>query len=494
MNIYFGDLHNHCGISYGYGSLKNALTAAKQHLDFCAVTGHALWPDMFERNEDTAFIIDFHKKGFEKLEKNWENIKACIAAANEDGKFVTLQSFEMHSSQFGDHHILSPSDELRLVKGNSPKEIISKITCEAIAIPHHIAYTPGYRGINWEHFDQSMSPVVEIYSKHGCGLDDIACEPYLHTMGPADGRNTARLGLVNGGKFGFVGSTDHHAGYPGSYGDGLTAVVAPELSRKAIWEAIKNRRTYAITGDRIKCDFSVNEEAFGRESETADNNNIVFEVEACDFIEKAVVYKNFEAVHAIHFEDFKKSKFTSGRCKVRVETGWGRKNQPYRWNMSLSINKGKIKSIEKCFRGRSVLAPREDKSYLDDINEIENKVLCKHSDSVEWICTTFKNPTTRHSGTCSIIFELEAEPNTIMEIEANGITKTILLSEILQRSESFHMHEYNSEACLIHRAVPENMYKIETATIQKARPGDFFHGVIKQLNGQTAWLSPVFMK
>ena len=25
MNIYWGDLHNHCGITYGLGSLENAL-------------------------------------------------------------------------------------------------------------------------------------------------------------------------------------------------------------------------------------------------------------------------------------------------------------------------------------------------------------------------------------------------------------------------------------------------------------------------------------
>lgn len=46
MNRYWGDLHNHCGITYGYGSLKHALDRAKSHLDFCAVTGHAMWPDI----------------------------------------------------------------------------------------------------------------------------------------------------------------------------------------------------------------------------------------------------------------------------------------------------------------------------------------------------------------------------------------------------------------------------------------------------------------
>ncbi len=46
LHAYYGDLHNHCGISYGHGSLEDALLNAREQLDFCSVTGHALWPDM----------------------------------------------------------------------------------------------------------------------------------------------------------------------------------------------------------------------------------------------------------------------------------------------------------------------------------------------------------------------------------------------------------------------------------------------------------------
>ena len=76
MSIYWGDLHNHCGITYGYGSQANALRRAAAHLDFCAVTGHAMWPDIMERNPETAFTIDFHEVGFKKLRDNWENVRA----------------------------------------------------------------------------------------------------------------------------------------------------------------------------------------------------------------------------------------------------------------------------------------------------------------------------------------------------------------------------------------------------------------------------------
>ena len=133
----------------------------------------------------------------------------------------------------------------------------------AIAVPHHIGYTPGYRGINWELYDQNISPCVEVCSKHGCAMSETAPYPYYHDMGPRDSRNTVYAGLRRAAQFCFLGSTDHHAGFPGSYGDGLTAVLAKEKSREAIWEALLSGRAYAVTGDRIECDFTVNGQGLG---------------------------------------------------------------------------------------------------------------------------------------------------------------------------------------------------------------------------------------
>ncbi|MEN8716436.1 MAG: hypothetical protein ABF384_16095, partial [Verrucomicrobiales bacterium] len=42
----YGDMHNHCGISYGHGSLEDAISNAEEQLDFVSITGHAHWPDM----------------------------------------------------------------------------------------------------------------------------------------------------------------------------------------------------------------------------------------------------------------------------------------------------------------------------------------------------------------------------------------------------------------------------------------------------------------
>ena len=46
LSMYLGDLHNHCDISYGHGSLEDAYANAALQLDFASVTGHASWHDM----------------------------------------------------------------------------------------------------------------------------------------------------------------------------------------------------------------------------------------------------------------------------------------------------------------------------------------------------------------------------------------------------------------------------------------------------------------
>ncbi|MFO7612702.1 MAG: DUF3604 domain-containing protein [Clostridia bacterium] len=494
MNIYFGDIHNHCDISYGFGSLENALKAGREHLDFCAVTGHAMWPDIYESNDETAFIVGFHNAGFRKLHDNWENVRETIAAFNRDGEFVTFQSYEMHSSALGDHHILSPDDRLEIIEAGNPGEIIADLQNEAIAIPHHTAYTPGYRGIDWDGFDSRISPVVEVYSKHGCGVSDESADPYLHTMGPRDGRNTAYSGLSKGKIFGFAASSDHHAGYPGSYGEGLTAVMADNLSRAAIWDAIKNRRTYAVTGDRIKCFFSVNGYPMGSQIDADNEYRIAFSAEAVDFIEKAVVYKNLNPVKSIRREDFMQPFGSRGTYKVRIENGWGRNAGTFKWHNRAGINNGVLMNVEKHFRGQSVLAPREDEFYSGEVNDLGNKVISSDDKEVVWECSTFRNPTTRHSGTCSMVLEIDGSPDTSIDLDFNGKKTEVSIGGLLAGGISGHLKKYNSEAYLIHKAVPESMYRIDMEFIEKARPGDFFHAELHQTNGQSAWVSPVFIK
>ena len=41
LKYFWGDLHNHCNITYGHGDMRSAFEAAKEQLDFVSVTPHA---------------------------------------------------------------------------------------------------------------------------------------------------------------------------------------------------------------------------------------------------------------------------------------------------------------------------------------------------------------------------------------------------------------------------------------------------------------------
>ena len=96
FNVYYGDIHNHCGISYGHGTIEDAFANARLQLDFCSVTGHGYWPDMPRGEERLKGIVEYHEEGFAKLRKGWEKVKAVTESNNKDGEFVTFLSYEWH--------------------------------------------------------------------------------------------------------------------------------------------------------------------------------------------------------------------------------------------------------------------------------------------------------------------------------------------------------------------------------------------------------------
>jgi len=495
VNLYWGDIHNHCGISYGYGSLENALTAAREHLDFCAVTGHASWHDMPEPSPRLEFVVDFHERGFAKLARNWDGVRRTLEAANVPHRFVTFQSYEAHSGEHGDHHLLSPSPDLPIVHGGSPPELAARLAPRpVILIPHHTAYVAGHRGVNWESFSSEISPVVEVYSKHGCSMSDQGPYPYLHTMGPRDSRNTVRAGLALGHRFGFVASTDHHAGYPGSYGDGRLAVLAEKKTRPAIWEAILARRTYAVTGDKIACRFRVNGADMGSEVGQTGPRRLELQVEACDRLDRVVVYKNSRPWRVVCGQDLGPPG-QAGAFKVRVEMGWGRSPEAFLWNGEVAVRDGVIASVEGCFRGRSVLAPTRDRTEDPEINALANHIVGTTLARVEWQCTSFKNPSVLHPQTAAVILEIRGDAQTTLDLRINGVAAKLSIGELLGGSRGMHVGGYGTEAVLVHRAISETQYRLrrEWTDAEPQADCDVYDVAIGQVNNQWAWLSPVYV-
>ncbi|MFR1785299.1 MAG: hypothetical protein ACLSWY_04510 [Ruthenibacterium lactatiformans] len=480
--LLWGDLHNHCGITYGFGSLQNALKIARSHLDFCCITGHAMWPDIYARTPETEFIVDFHREGFKKLLDHWDEIRAEMARQN-DGELVTFQSYEMHSSLYGDHHIISPDDTFPLIYRDSPARLVADCGVRAIAVPHHIGYTPGYRGINWELYDQNISPCVEVCSKHGCAMSETAPYPYYHDMGPRDSRNTVYAGLRRGSRFCFLGSTDHHAGFPGSYGDGLTAVLAKEKSREAIWEALLSGRAYAVTGDRIECDFTVNGQGLG-ETVRGAKRKLRCAVKGEYWADKLVIYKNCRPLAVLCGEQLRPKpacvQAAGGDGLEREADALGALQPTGGW------------PARTCLRGRSLLSPTNHDGSPVEVNEIDNRVLEQDTQALPGSvrpCATRARCTPDGRRRCRD----RGRAGHCVNVTVNGRTHTASIAQLLDGGVTWHVKPWHSEAVKIHAAVPDSAYEMVLEAEDEGSGGmDVYHAEFAQKNGQWAFVSPIY--
>jgi hypothetical protein len=503
---YWGDLHNHCGISYGHGSLERALAVARQQLDFCAVTGHAFWPDMPDGPADRERlgpIREYHQAGFARLRDGWSEVQRQMAAANTPGRFVTFPSYEWHSNADGDHHILYAGDDAPLVGGARIGDLKDALRTAAetgaappaLVVPHHIGYPAGSRGINWETFSETLSPFVEIVSMHGCAESDEAPAPYLRRMGPRDGHSVASWGLRLGHRVGLVGSTDHHAAYPGSYGSGRLAAAATALTREALWEAFLARRVYAATGDRIGLDFTLDGHPMGAEAAAPGRRHLELRVQGRAPLQAVQVLKNERPLRAWGPPDLPDAHPAADggaplRALVRLEWGWS-DAAAFPWDCRLKVQDGTLLDVETCFAGPPISAPVA--SYEEE-ETLPHVLLARDAASCAWRSRTAPSPTERHSGNQSLIAEVEMPTGAVLAWEVNGQRFAHTLSDLLDASRAHVLRGWRSEAVLFHRALPVAAARLEAAFDDAPGEGevDVYRLRVAQQNGQWAWSSPVW--
>jgi hypothetical protein len=504
LNAYYGDLHNHCGISYGHGSLEDAYLNAREQLDFCSVTGHALWPDMPEPDETIQHIIDFHEAGFARLRECWPEVQRVAEAHHRDGEFVTFLSFEMHSCADGDYTVLYEGSRGDILEVEGLADLRGRLQdlkgqgISAIAFPHHIGYRQGQRGINWRTFTKEFSPVVEIISMHGCSEADENTRPFLHTMGPSDHGSTMQYGLSRGHFFGVIGSTDHHSAHPGSYGHGRTGLWARARTRAAIWEALWERRTVALTGDRIALQLAVNGSPMGTTVAPVQRRQIAFHATGGAPIDCVDVVKNGELFRRFSRCDFRQDVDPDVvRTKLYLEVGWGERQVRTDWEVRFGISGGRILAVEPRFRGQEVVAPT-------DIDRKEDPRASSHYHTCHWEpdgpqgvwfrALTFGNPNNSTPATQGMCLDVEMAPGEEVRAVINGRKVNIPLARLLEGAQAGQLGKIASPCYRFHRAPRRWEFDWHGECedrVKEAEQGDVYYARVRQMNDQWAWSSPV---
>jgi hypothetical protein len=497
MNFYFGDLHAHCDTAYGHGSLTAALARAREQLDFCAVPGQASWPDMMPPEGDYKLIVERHNAAFAKYAGLHDQVLKQVAKENQPEEFVAFQGYEICSTGHGDLTVISPDDDLPLIlDAETARGVAAGLpNHRVIAYPHHIGYAKGYRGIDWDEFDEALAPIVEIFSLHGCTEDDWAPNPMrlVNGMTFRDGSSTASHGLLQGKKFGLVGGTDHHSAWPGSHGDGRFAVLAESLDRDAIWEAIQKRHVVALTGDNVRIRFEMNDALTGDAVEDAGRREIRIDIDACDFIDTIDLLRNEEC-----FAHWRGSRTAPPvpdgliRAKLRIEWGRLRGGQTVDWDGTVRVPAGCLESVEPCFHGPRIVSLFNDAFEEPDLPHHIEQV---DDSSCAW-----------QSRMHQIKEEFTAEPQAVnltvqmpagetIHLDVNGHRYSHTLEELLQGSRVHSLRGLYWENVRFCRAVPESDFRWSQVVDDEGSGAetDFYRLRVRQTNGQMAWTSPIWV-
>lgn len=504
---YWGDMHlnlHHRDVS----RIDAVFTAARAHLDFFPI---AFYP--YDYHELPQGLKSESIGLSEQSLRDWETVRAAVRKHNDPGSFVTFAGYEWHGDRQsgGDHNVFYLEDGPLALPDKLPELYDHCRASRAIAIPHHTAYRAGAggRGKDWSLHDESLSPVAEIYSRHGCS--EAVGAPLDMTqnrsMGPRVSGSTIQDGLAGGLRIGIIASGDTHTGYPGVWNRGLVAVRAEELTRKGLWEALLQRRTYGVTGDRMVVDFRVGDAPMGGAVTARGAVQISAAVTGESAIDRIELLRNGRVIATHCHADTWDAEPSGPRvhAKLRITVGWGPgheygfRSAERRWNGRLSIEGGEIVGASGCFtRFGQHLQRASDRQW-------------------EWELTTSdrREPEENVQG---IVFELTGSPDARLSLEVDGQAVQLSLQDALAGSRVVPLLDeasaalrdqfgltpkdvpspdvlyHNAPKIKIHRAVPEDAYTARATFSDDATAGAYYYLRVSQTNGQLAWTSPIWIE
>lgn len=260
--IYWGDLHGHTQMTDGIGSSSSYLRHGREdaQLDFLALPEHDRWLDDWE----------------------WGTLKSEVERNYQEGVFIPFLGYEwtMPIANGGHQKVLfrQPFGRERISKHSTSNlsDLYTQLrranrTGDVIVIPQGVA--PG----DYRYADPKLVSLVEIQSEQG----------FFEWIGNFYARH--------GNRVGFIAVSNNHTAHPGNSIDGgLTAVLSSRKTGNDLFDAFKNRSTYATSGERMILDFQVNNGLMGSRVPFSERRIIEGQVIGSAPIDVVSIFKNGE--------------------------------------------------------------------------------------------------------------------------------------------------------------------------------------------------------
>ena len=266
--IYWGELHGHAGFAEGQGGGEQFYRYARDdaRLDFVALTDHDSSMDDLE----------------------WRHLQELSRDFTEEGEFLAILGYEWSARRYlGGHHnvFFRSRDRPRVPNQEAPTlaEMYERLRAEnapsdVLVIPH--AHQAG----DWNQSAGDLETLVEITSQHG------TFEWFGNRY------------LQNGFEVGFISASDDHRAKPGYnpglffsphvQGPGLAAAVAAEKTTDAVFDALRSRRAYATSGQRILLSATLNGKPMGTRQPYTERREFSCRVSGTSPIDRIDLIKN----------------------------------------------------------------------------------------------------------------------------------------------------------------------------------------------------------
>lgn len=279
MNVYVGNLHSHTSFSDGILTPREAYTMAKGNgLDFMAVTEH---------NHSAAGGDD----GIYLTEQRYEELKKTARDFTKDGEFVAMYGQEFSTISSGNHMNVFEANEIIRVQNGDFKTLYEKWLPAHPEVPfvqfNHPAVerdlgieSPQAFDVNAEeaaeealHANEVMAQGSQLFNDYG--YDDYgrnfqrlaaAANPYVQTIEILNGPGTRPRPLPKvdayherdylfylneGFQLAPVADQDNHYAHWGSLSPARTGVLAPALTKAAIYDALRKRHVFATEDNNL---------------------------------------------------------------------------------------------------------------------------------------------------------------------------------------------------------------------------------------------------
>lgn len=512
---FWGDFHKHMtGPGADRSELDAVLGYASQHLDVSVVQ---CYPFKWYRKGLEGGIREESIGADPEFESWWEDIEDAAERNHRPGEFVTFPGYEWNGNRtrWGDHNVYYKTEGNPIDQSwDLPTLLDNMAAREALVLPHHTAYEVGNRGKDWDVYDEQLSPLAEVYSSHGSSesIDSPVSMDRNPDTGPRTSGGTYVDGLDRGHHVGAIASNDG-PGLPGTWGKGIAGIWATELTRDGIWEALQDRRTFGVTGDRISLWWSMDGHPLGSRVTEAIERRATVEVD-CPLPLDRVELVHDGDVASVYTHQDKSADDAPDAYRLLVEFGWGPTPEygdfdetEFDWSGTIRATDGTVTAVQPRFSGFGQEYEFEDGACEFDVvtSRDEQSHLLPEGDA---------DRTTQ-----GFVVEVEGDDRTDIVVDVDGERFEVpltaaraenhlfaLVEESRDRLEDeFELREadidnrdvvyHNARKVRVGRAHPESSCRasVEFDDLPSTDGEDYYYVRVAQRNGQYAWGSPIWV-